>query len=82
MEAEITLEYDDVKFAEAVAKAVSPDNLKTPSGLSIKTSWQSTRVITCINYRGKLATFIATIDDLLFCASTAERALEAARKLE
>jgi hypothetical protein len=82
LEAEITLEYDDVRLAEAVAKAVSPDNLKTPAGLSIKTSWQSTRVITCINYRGKLATFIATIDDLLFCASTAEKALQTARKLE
>ncbi|MGD0494620.1 MAG: KEOPS complex subunit Pcc1 [Candidatus Bathyarchaeia archaeon] len=82
MEAEIALEYDDVRLAEAVAKAVSPDNLKTPSGLSIKTSWQSTRVITYVNYRGKLATFIATIDDLLFCASTAERVLQAARKLE
>ena len=82
MEAEITLEYGDVRLAEAVAKAVSPDNLKTPAGLSIKTSWQSTRVITCINYRGKLATFIATIDDLLFCASTAEKALQTARKLE
>jgi len=82
LEAEIALEYDDVRLAEAVAKAVSPDNLKTPSGLSIKTSWQSTRVITYVNYRGKLATFIATIDDLLFCASTAERVLQAARKLE
>jgi hypothetical protein len=82
LEAEITLEYDDVRLAEAVAKAVSPDNLKTPSGLSIKTSWRSTRVITCINYHGKLPTFIATIDDLLFCASTAERALQATRKLE
>jgi hypothetical protein len=82
LEAEITLEYDDVRLAEAVAKAVSPDNVKTPSGLSVKTSWQSTRVITWLNYRGKLATFIATIDDLLFCASTAERALQAARELE
>jgi len=82
LEAEIALEYGDARLAEAVAKAVSPDNLKTPSGLAVKTSWHSTRVITRINYRGKLATFIATIDDLLFCASTAERVLQTARKLE
>lgn len=82
MEAEITLEYDDVRLAEAVAKAVSPDNLKTPRGLSIKTAWQAKKVMTHIKYHGKLATFIATIDDLLFCASTAEKALQTARKLE
>ena len=82
MEAEITLEYEDVKFAEAVAKAVSPDNLKTPRGLSIKTACQAKRVVTYIKFRGKLATFIATIDDLLFSASTAEKAVQTARKLE
>ena len=37
MEAEITIEYEDVNDAEAVAKAISPDNLKTPSGLIVKT---------------------------------------------
>lgn len=82
MEAEITLQYEGVRFAEAVAKAVSPDNLKTPRGLSIKTVWQTKRIVTYIKYRGKLATFIATIDDLLFSASTAEKAVQTARKLE
>jgi hypothetical protein len=82
LEAEIALEYDDARLAEAVAKAVSPDNVKTPRGLFIETSWQAKRVVTCIKYRGKLATFIATIDDLLFSASTAEKAVQAAKKLE
>jgi hypothetical protein len=82
LEAEIALEYDDVKLAEAVAKAVSPDNVKTPRGLSIKTAWHAKRVMTHIKYHGKLATFIATIDDLLFCVSTAEKTLQTARKLE
>jgi hypothetical protein len=82
LEAEIALEYDDARLAEAVAKAVSPENLKTPKGLSIKTAWQAKRVVTYIKYRGKLTTFIATIDDLLFSASTAEKAVQTARKLE
>jgi hypothetical protein len=82
LEAEIALEYDDARLAEAVAKAVSPENLKTPKGLSIKTAWQAKRVVTHIKYRGKLATFIATVDDLLFSASTAEKAVQTARKLE
>lgn len=76
------LEYDDARLAKAVAKAVSPDNLKTPKGLSIKTTCQARKVVTYIKHRGKLATFIATIDDLLFSASTAEKAVQTARNLE
>ena len=82
MEAEITLEYDDAKTAEAVADAVSPDNFKTPKGLSVETFRQGKRVVTKIKCERKLATFIATIDDLLFSASTAEKAIQTAKKLE
>ena len=39
------------------------------------------RVVTVIECDGKLATFTATIDDLLFSASTAENALKAVKKL-
>lgn len=80
LEATITLEYDDVKTAEAIASAVSPDNFKTPAGLTIKTEQRSTRVVTDITLDGKMATFIATIDDLLFCASTAEKTLHVVKK--
>jgi hypothetical protein len=82
LEAEVTLEYDDVKLAEAIAKAVSPDNFKTPTGLSITTSRRMKKIITYIDCNGKLSTFIATIDDLLFCVSTAEKAVHTAKELE
>ena len=75
MEATITLEYGDAKTAEAIANAVSPDNFKTPAGLFIKTFRSDSRVVTEIRAEEKLATFIATIDDLLFSASTAEKTL-------
>jgi len=81
LEAEITLEYADAKNAEAVAKAVSPDNFKVPPGLSIKTTRKGNKVVTYIECRRELPTFIATIDDLLFCVSTAEKALITAKKL-
>ncbi len=77
MEATITLEYDDEKIAQAIAEAVSPDNLKTPVGLKVETARDSCRVITLISCDDKLATFTATIDDLLFCVSTAEKSLGA-----
>ena len=81
MEATITLEYGDAKTADAIANAVSPDNFKTPPGLSIKTLSEGSRVLTEVKAEGKLSTFIATIDDLLFCVSTAEKTLRAIAKV-
>jgi hypothetical protein len=75
LEATITLEYGDAKTADAIAHAVSPDNFKTPKGLFIETVRKGSRVLTEVKAEGKLATFIATIDDLLFCVSTAEKTL-------
>jgi len=76
LEATIKLEYGDSKTAEAVANAVSPDNFKTSIGLTIKTERKNNNVLTEIQTEEeKLATFIATIDDLLFCVSTAEKTL-------
>jgi len=78
--ATINLEYADEKMAEAVAAAVSPDNFRTPVGLQIKTTRQDSQVITIIQFEGKMATFTATIDDLLFSASTAEKTLQVVKK--
>jgi tRNA threonylcarbamoyladenosine modification (KEOPS) complex Pcc1 subunit len=75
LQATITLEYKNEKTAQAVAEAVSPDNFKTPIGLQVKPVREKNRVITEINCEGKLATFTATIDDLLFSVSTAEKTL-------
>ena len=82
MEAEITLEYSDPKDAEAVAKAVSPDNFKAPPSLSIETTGKGNKVVTYIRCKRKIPTFIATIDDLLFCISTAEKTLLTVKKLK
>jgi hypothetical protein len=82
LEAEIVLDYDDAQIAEAIASAVSPDNFKTPADLSVKTTWKDGKALTRIECTGRLATFIATIDDLLSCVSTAERALQTTKRLE
>ncbi len=80
MEATITLEYKDAKKAQAVANAISPDNYKTPEGLHVKTVAENRKVITQIHCESKLATFTATIDDLLSGAATAEKTLLAINK--
>jgi hypothetical protein len=80
LQATVTLEYKDEKTAKAVAQAVSPDNFKTPLGLKVQTNRENNKVITHIECEGKLATFTATIDDLLFSASTAEKTLQTITK--
>ena len=74
------LSYEDEREAEAVVKAVSPDNVGVPSGLFIETVRRGTRVLTLVRCKMRLQTFIATIDDFLCCVSVAERVLSAAKK--
>jgi hypothetical protein len=80
--AEITLEYGSERIAAAVVDAVSPDNLRTPGFLSVRTRKEAERVITRIECRGKLLTLAATIDDLLSHAAAAEKAVNAAMALK
>jgi hypothetical protein len=82
LQAQVVLEYDDQKIADAVAKAVSPDNFKTPKGLSIRTTKDGMKVVTIVSFSGKFPTFMATIDDLLFSVSTAERTIDTAKRFE
>ena len=82
MEAIVTIEYASARTAQAVAHAVSPDNFKTPIELLVKTARQDRKVITQIECEGKLATFTATIDDLLFSISTAEKTLKTINKIQ
>jgi tRNA threonylcarbamoyladenosine modification (KEOPS) complex Pcc1 subunit len=74
LEAEITIEYDNAKIAEAIADAVSPDNLVAPRGLSVKTRRERKKVVTRVVCQA-FPTFVATIDDILFSITTAEKTL-------
>ena len=80
MEAEIRLSYKNEREAEAVAKAVSPDNVEVPQGLHIKTSRSGSEVYTKIECQTRLQTLIATLDDLLACVSVAEKTFKVAKK--
>ena len=76
MKARITLVYKDSREAKAISESVSPDNIKTPKNLSVKTANKGRCVETIIRYDGEnLMTFQSTIDDLLSCISIAEKAL-------
>jgi hypothetical protein len=79
VKAEITLHYESEREAEAVVKAVSPDNVRVPSGLFIRTVRRGTAVVTWVSCETKLQTFIATLDDFLSCVAVAERTFAAAK---
>ena len=82
MEAKIKLSYKNEREAEAVAKAVSPDNVEVPPGLFVKTVRRGPKVFTTIECQTKLQTLIATIDDLLSCVSVAEKAFSVAKEFK
>ncbi len=67
-------------MAKAVAAAVSPDNLKTPENMTVTTSLNGKVVATELASEGKIASFIATIDDLLSCVRVAEKTLRTIQK--
>ena len=63
------------KFAQSLAKSVSPDNLKAPSNVIVETNARgntTTSIVEC----ERLETFITTIDDLLLCMDAAQKTLE------
>jgi len=80
LEAEIRLSYQNEREAEAVAKAVSPDNVEVPSGLYVKTVRNGSEVHTTVECQTRLATLIATVDDLLACVSVAEKSFTVAKQ--
>jgi hypothetical protein len=80
LQAEIRLSYRNVREAEAVARAVSPDNVEVPKGLHIETLQDGFEVITKVECETRLQTFIATLDDLLACVSVAEKTFKVAKK--
>jgi len=82
LEAELRISYENEREAKAVSQAVSPDNTKVPSGLSIKTTQRESEVLTRIRCELRLQTLIATIDDLLSCIATAEKTFSVAKRLE
>lgn len=79
--AEIVFNYDDEKEAEAIVKAVAPDNVKLPSGLIIKTTRDGSSVVTRTFCAKGVKTLLATLDDLFSCIQVAENVLRASKSL-
>jgi tRNA threonylcarbamoyladenosine modification (KEOPS) complex Pcc1 subunit len=75
LEAKITLSYKSLREAEAIARAISPDNVKVPTALTIKTFQKGSKVVTLVECQRNFKSFIATIDDVLMAVRVAEKAI-------
>ncbi len=75
MRAEISCSYDGDRAPKAVARSLEPDNLRLPRGLAVSTKARGNKVVSLIELEGSMETLLATLDDLLACALTAETLL-------
>ena len=81
MEACLRFEYHNEKIAEAVSKAIRPDNLKTLDFMIINTFFEGDNVIIKIQYSKRIETLLATVDDLLLCVNAIEECIEVMEKM-
>ncbi len=82
LEAKLSFTYETERDAESVVKAVSPDNVKVPSGVTVTTTRDGSDLLGVVRCEKPLPTFLATLDDLLACISVAERTFESAKDAE
>jgi len=71
--------YGSVRLAEAVVRAVCPDNVGVPRGLFVETLRRERKVFAKVVCEGGLRTFVGTVDDLLGAVCVVERCVLAVR---
>jgi 2-keto-4-pentenoate hydratase/2-oxohepta-3-ene-1,7-dioic acid hydratase in catechol pathway len=81
LETTLSFIYGSKHEAEAIVKAVTPDNLRVPRGLKVETTRNGNCLSALVICEKSLETFIATMDDLLACISVAEKTLETVKPI-
>lgn len=72
----IEIRFETAEEAEVVFRALKPDDKPVPPGLEVETKRiENTVVVEIICSRG-LASFLATVDDVLRMASVSEKVLQ------
>jgi len=72
----LRLDLKDVKKVESVMKALIPDNINFPRGLSMDMSAEGTVIILSFKSSGKFDSLIATVDEVLEHISVMKKVLE------
>lgn len=74
-EVTISVFYGNEDIANAISQAVTPDNLEFSSGINIESEIIGCEIRFVISCSKGLSSLITTIDDLLSCIQSAERAI-------
>lgn len=72
----LRLDLKDVKKVESVMKALIPDNINFPRGLSMDMGAEGTVIILSFKSSGKFDSLIATVDEVLEHISVMKKVLE------
>ena len=75
-ETRITIRYSSPEAAEAIMRAIAPDNLGAPEGMSIEAHVDGSTLSVDVVSSGGLGSLVSTLDDLLSCVQAAEAALK------
>jgi len=76
----LKIKYESSEIAEALYRAVEPDNVDLPSGLKIKVIKRENSILFYIECEGKIGRLLQTLDDLLACIQAAERSIVSAQQ--
>jgi len=79
MKAKIRVSFSNPREAEAVSKALQPDDAETPSYLKVSTVSKGRCIESDIICQGRLETLISTIDDILSSVVMVKKTLSATR---
>ncbi len=71
----IEIVYADTETAHFILEAISPDNLKSPQGISIETRVEGNILKIIVSCTRGVGSLTSTMDDLLSCVQAAERAI-------
>ena len=82
LKTQILLNYSNKETARAVLRAICPDNFKTPRDLLVNSTCEGGTVATTIELESNMPRLIATIDDILSCASVAEKTVAIIKKFK
>jgi tRNA threonylcarbamoyladenosine modification (KEOPS) complex Pcc1 subunit len=75
-ETEITITYSSPEAARSIMRAISPDNVEAPEGMSIEAQVDGGTLSVTIKSSRGLGSLVSTLDDLLSCVQAAEAALK------
>ena len=74
--ATVSIKYTDQTTAQSILEAITPDNIKAPQGISINANVKDTTLLITVNCKRGVGSLLSTLDDLILCIQSAEKALE------